>query len=1263
MTSSADAFESSAEEAPTTTTTTGVSSSSAGAVVASVFILSRRRGDGGVVAELCGGVYNYARVGRTSPHASVGGGSREEEPPPRTPLPTYEVTWQATPERRARRPRCGFGSGFGGGGGAARAARVGRVRCAASALTALHARSPPDDDGGGDVRVVVAPSEWCLSGIVRAAEAESRKESGSSVSSSRALGGSITIATTSPSSISSSSTRERGSTDRATDETGVEGAFSVSSLGAVARPKLLPRPRPTRAAAPPRVSSIAIVGGLGALASAVTTSLLQGGGGGGVRVVELYSRAGRPSSDDEPGHLANARSRRRGGWRCVFTAQSFDGGSRESVDARFGLNNDRCNGSGSGVARPVPGIVLRANGALRDALVPRQTAGTVRSIFASKASIGSVFLSTMHPLTADVLFSSVSALLGSPGQANYAAANAALDAAAAAAREEGRAVRSAQFGAWNTRDAGMAATAKRSNTSRYAAASSSTLARLERLGVGALEPEVGVAALWSILGEGGDDAPPATTAVTPFEWATFFGAHPSLAKEHLFSEYTGVIRHVSSSARGEESGIVGDDYISSCEDAKATRVADVGAAVAAAVAAVLGAAVDENEPLMAAGLDSLGVTELRAALRKDVGVEIPATALFDHPSVAALASFIGGEVVTRAMKASPSKPSKPGKPVLSTSSALAVDPSRRRLTPTTTIVGHACDTVRGGSTSASGDGRLKLSSEADVVPCARWDAEIGENGGGGGGGGATSSSSPLPMRFGAFLLRRVDRFDPDAFGAHRGEAKHVDPQQRLLLESTLAALLGAGDGDFVSVVGNPGGVAVAVGIQHMEYAHLGSGGGGGGGGGDRTGGDASPYAATGSALSVAAGRIAFAFGFGSTAVAVDTACSAALTAVHVARSGALHRGGFADDSSRLSNLNLNSYSNSERSASSASSSRHSVCGGANLMLGATNAAAIRAAGMLAVDGRCKTFDAGADGYGRGEACGVFLLRHSGPGGESDSDQKVPIGVLGVRVDASAANQDGRSGSLTAPNGLAQRAAIAEAWRESAPASFPRAVSTHGTGTALGDPIEMSALRAACGEIAATCTDSMERTADMEPLPATAAAASKSSVGHAEAAAGTTAILEVVTTLRARTIAPLKHLRTLNAHLSAALESHRVCTGNGDSGCIFIMPRGGGGAAACGAAGVSAFAFMGTNVHVVLSGDDDWSTSAPSSAPSREKTTLPWRRERSWRLDGPDGGVLALARVAATRVSRLAARMASSPAEVRSIHWFPYDRVRVVNADP
>ncbi|EEH51940.1 uncharacterized protein MICPUCDRAFT_22787, partial [Micromonas pusilla CCMP1545] len=232
----------------------------------------------------------------------------------------------------------------------------------------------------------------------------------------------------------------------------------------------------------------------------------------------------------------------------------------------------------------------------------------------------------------------------------------------------------------------------------------------------------------------------------------------------------------------------------------------------------------------------------------------------------------------------------------------------------------------------------------------------------------------------------------------------------------------------------------------MEYAHLGSGGGGGGGGGDRTGGDASPYAATGSALSVAAGRIAFAFGFGSTAVSVDTACSAALTAVHVARSGALHRGGFADDSSRLSNLNLNSYSNSERSASSASSSRHSVCGGANLMLGATNAAAIRAAGMLAVDGRCKTFDAGADGYGRGEACGVFLLRHSGPGGESDSDQKVPIGVLGVRVDASAANQDGRSGSLTAPNGLAQRAAIAEAWRESAPASFPRAVSTHGTGT-------------------------------------------------------------------------------------------------------------------------------------------------------------------------------------------------------------------------
>lgn len=321
-----------------------------------------------------------------------------------------------------------------------------------------------------------------------------------------------------------------------------------------------------------------------------------------------------------------------------------------------------------------------------------------------------------------------------PGQANYAAANAGFDARAAAGQMRGRPTYSVQWGPWGVGVGGMAA----ARTEQGAA----TLRRLERLGVGALSPEQGLSALGALLdASSAASATKPTTSVSLFDWPRFFDAHQPPAhlrhgecatgRKRLLSEFepsTIITTACSPPTETQRAHLAPHTSTSSQASSSFTAmdVASAERAVASAVATILGQDVARDEPLMAAGLDSLGVAELRGALATIAGVDIPATALFDYPSVAALAAFIASPP--------PLEPPTSSSPCTAASSNGGVSANGVHRG---TSGGEWDDTVTSvasssGRTVASGGGggganallpRLggaSSSSEAFVVPPSRW---------------------------------------------------------------------------------------------------------------------------------------------------------------------------------------------------------------------------------------------------------------------------------------------------------------------------------------------------------------------------------------------------------------------------------------------------------------------------------------------------------------------------------------------------------------
>jgi acyl transferase domain-containing protein len=378
----------------------------------------------------------------------------------------------------------------------------------------------------------------------------------------------------------------------------------------------------------------------------------------------------------------------------------------------------------------------------------------------------------------------------------------------------------------------------------------------------------------------------------------------------------------------------------------------------------------------------------------------------------------------------------------------------------------------------------------------------------------------MNTRFGGFV-GPVDGFDAHFFGVSPREALSMDPQQRLLLEVAWAALEHAGINP-ERVAGSRTGVFV--GLSAGDYWQL-----------LRQGGVDSydAYTASGIAHSIASGRLSYVLGARGPSVSVDTACSSSMVAIHQA----VHslRRGECDQA---------------------------LAGGVNLVLSPEITVALSRSHMMAPDGRCKAFDARADGFVRGEGCGLLVLKRLADA-QADGDTVIAL------IRGSAANQDGRSNGLTAPNGPSQESVLRDALADARvlPAEVG-VVEAHGTGTSLGDPIEVQALGAVMGE---------GRAADAPLLLGSV----KANVGHLEAAAGVAAVIKMAMALRHAQVPGQIHLQQPNPFIPWDELPVRVPTALGPWPATSHAVRIG---------GVSSFGFSGTNVHLVMA-------QAPEVAPA------------------------------------------------------------------
>ncbi|MCP4465660.1 MAG: type I polyketide synthase, partial [Halieaceae bacterium] len=383
------------------------------------------------------------------------------------------------------------------------------------------------------------------------------------------------------------------------------------------------------------------------------------------------------------------------------------------------------------------------------------------------------------------------------------------------------------------------------------------------------------------------------------------------------------------------------------------------------VQGVLGAPVGDEEPLMAAGLDSLGAVELRNTLESSLGMQLPGTLVFDYPTTNAIQDFICSTFAADEL-------------------AVATEVADAGHVPAGSIREANIESAASWS-ELSGLGSVRPVDTIGCVPYQRWDDP-------------SALAEGRHAQFGSFMSG-VGMFDPVVFGITRTEAELMDPQQSCMLETACSIRSKMPDsavdkfGVFVGVA--PSGYNIDL-LKHTSPG---------------------PFHGMAMGTSVVCGRVSFIFGFRGPSVCIDTACSSSLVGLHLG----LARGEV-----------------------------YNMVSGVHIMPNGTSTSYLLSAGMLTEDGRCKTLDAKADGYVRAEACCSVLLA---PLSEANGTTK----KAAVRLRGSAVNQDGRSSSLTAPNGPSQQQVMLASLKRAgtSPASVT-VLEMHGTGTPLGDPIEVGA---------------------------------------------------------------------------------------------------------------------------------------------------------------------------------------------------------------
>jgi acyl transferase domain-containing protein/aryl carrier-like protein len=421
------------------------------------------------------------------------------------------------------------------------------------------------------------------------------------------------------------------------------------------------------------------------------------------------------------------------------------------------------------------------------------------------------------------------------------------------------------------------------------------------------------------------------------------------------------------------------------------------------------------------------------------------------------------------------------------------------------IIGIGCR-FPGGANSPEAFWELQRNGVDAIteVPADRWDSKAFYH---------PDSGRPgkINSRWGGFI-ERIDHFDARFFGISPREAARMDPQQRMLLEVAWEALEDGGQ-TLERLAGT--GVGVFIGVSTMDYQEI-----------TRCVSDREyidAHTNTGGAMSIAANRISYVFDFRGPSFAVDTACSSSLTAVHLATRS------LRDGECELA-----------------------LVGGTNALIKPETTMGFSRASMLSPDGRCKAFDARANGYTRGEGAGMVVLK---PLKKALADGD-PIYAV---IRGTAINEDGHTSGITVPGRQAQEAMLRQAyWQAGVAPSDVQYVEAHGTGTPVGDPIEAQALGAVLGQ-------------GRPPGDHCVIGSVKTNIGHLEAGAGIAGLIKVALMMRHRAIPPTLHFRDPNPNIPFDELRLRVPQ------TLEPWPDGKGLARA----GVNSFGFGGANAHVVL----------------------------------------------------------------------------------
>ncbi|MBV9495834.1 MAG: polyketide synthase dehydratase domain-containing protein, partial [Acidobacteria bacterium] len=541
-----------------------------------------------------------------------------------------------------------------------------------------------------------------------------------------------------------------------------------------------------------------------------------------------------------------------------------------------------------------------------------------------------------------------------------------------------------------------------------------------------------------------------------------------------------------------------------CESLATSPKADLLALVEKETRELLGdkraSAYAARRPLMDMGLDSMELVELKSILEQQLGLKLTSKFLFEHETPEKLAAALGEKV--------------PANPTTPNGGAGFSRPGRAEARPyirdeeAIAIVGVACR-FPGGADTPERFWQLLESGKDGIVtlPADRW---------------RWPSFVDLAGKHKgidkAGFLERIDAFDAPFFRVSTKEAELMDPQQRLLLELSWEAMEDGGHRPS-ELSGKK--IGVFVGVCQSDYrevvtASLSS---------------VEPYLGTGSAFSLLANRLSFFYDFKGPSMAVDTACSSSLVALHDAVT-AIRRG----------------------------DCEQALVGAVNLLCSPTISLTYYEAGMLSPNGACRTFDAKADGYVRGEGGAMLLVK---PLRTALADGDAIYGI----VAGTAVNHGGQAASLTAPKPDAQASVIEAAWQvANVPLESIGYIEAHGTGTRLGDPIEIGGLTEAFRRLSQTRGEAW-------PANAPCGLGSvKTVVGHLEAAAGLAGVVKILLAMQHQAIPGTRNFERLNPEIDLSGSPFRIVTQNEAWPARGNHPR---------RAGVSSFGFGGSNSHAVI----------------------------------------------------------------------------------